>query len=55
VAYRARLKLIEHEPDAVRQEGELRAFEAVVNLCRAHHNCDLETAKAMVIAALGRS
>jgi hypothetical protein len=51
LAYRARLKMAGE--DASRQEVQLRALEAVVNLYRSHHpNADVDAAKASVLAAI---
>jgi hypothetical protein len=52
LAYRVRLQLIEHEPDAIRQEGELRAFEAVVRLCCSARGVDVDQAREIVAAAI---
>ena len=39
--------------DASKEEFQLRALEAVVNLYRSHHpNADVDTAKAAVLAAI---
>jgi excisionase family DNA binding protein len=38
--------------DVPQAEAEARAFEYVVGLYRKHHGCDLETAKAAVLAAI---
>ena len=51
VAYRARIKQL--GLDASKEEFQLRALEAVVNLYRSHHpNADVDTAKAAVLAAI---
>jgi hypothetical protein len=51
VAYRARLKQVGF--DASKEEFQLRAIEAVVNLYRSHHpDADVDTAKAAVLAAI---
>lgn len=54
LAYRTRLASI--GLDAQKEEFQLRAIEAVVNLYRSHHRgVDIDTAKAAVLAALKRS
>ena len=51
VAYRARIKQL--GLDASKEEFQLRALEATVNLYRSHHpNADVDTAKAAVLAAI---
>ena len=51
VAYRARIKMAGE--DSTREEVQLRALEAVVNLYRSHHpNADVDTAKTAVLAAI---
>ena len=51
VAYRARIKQL--GLDASKEEFQLRALEATVNLYRSHHpNADIDTAKAAVLAAI---
>ena len=51
VAYRARIKQL--GLDASKEEFQLRALEAVVNLYCSHHpNADVDTAKAAVLAAI---
>jgi hypothetical protein len=51
LAYRNRIKQL--GLDASKEEFQLRALEAVVNLYRNHHpNVDVDTAKAAVLAAI---
>jgi hypothetical protein len=51
VAYRARIKMVGE--DGSKEEFQLRALEAVVNLYRSHHpSADVDTAKASVLAAI---
>jgi excisionase family DNA binding protein len=48
--YNERLTLLVGSMGA--EEGRLRAFEYVVRLCQTRENCDLEAAKARVLAAI---
>ena len=51
VAYRARIKMVGE--DASKEEFQLRAVEAVVNLYRTNHpSVDIDAAKAAVLAAI---
>ena len=51
LAYRARIKQL--GDDGHKEEFQLRALEAVVNLYRSHHpSADVDTAKAAVLAAI---
>jgi hypothetical protein len=51
LAYRARIKMAGE--DSTKEEVQLRALEAVVNLYRSHQpNADIDTAKAAVLAAI---
>ena len=53
VAYRARLKTAGE--DSTREEVQLRALEAVVNLYQANHpDADIDAAKAAVLAAIAK-
>ena len=54
VAYRARIGAVGE--DGLKEEFQLRALEAVVNLYRANNpSADIDTAKAAVLAAIERS
>jgi hypothetical protein len=53
LVYRERLKLF--GLDASCEEVQLRTLEHTVRFCRNHRNCDFETAKAAVLAAIKRS
>jgi excisionase family DNA binding protein len=48
--YRERLRLLRR--DIPQAEAEARALEYVIRLCREHHGCDLEAAKAAVLTAI---
>jgi hypothetical protein len=51
LAYRARVKQL--GLDASKEEFQLRALEAVVNLYRSHHpSADVDTAKVAALAAI---
>ena len=53
LVYETRLKLLRgNYADGSSEEPRLRAFEHAIRFCCDHHNCDLETAKRMVMAAL---
>jgi hypothetical protein len=53
LAYHARLKMAGE--DSTREEFQLRALEAVINLYRHNNNCTIDTAKRAVLAAIAEA